>query len=92
MFLATSVWLSTEERTKTSLQLISIPGDATYGMDVLDKEEPDGMNDDPQRALQTLRKIEKFARDREVIVLPSHGRNTPRLLDEKPIYRPSYAS
>src|SRR5699024_8225472 len=31
-----------------------LPGDATYGVDLLDKEEPDGINDDPMTALQTL--------------------------------------
>lgn len=65
-----------------------LPGDATYGLDILEKEEPDGMNDDPQRALQTLKNINEFARSIDVIVLPSHDQNTPRLLAERTLYRP----
>ncbi|OJJ03887.1 hypothetical protein ASPVEDRAFT_43376 [Aspergillus versicolor CBS 583.65] len=65
-----------------------LPGDATYGIDVLDREEPDGINDDPMRALQTLRTIKEFARQTEVVVLPSHDNDTPRLLAERVVYRP----
>ena len=65
-----------------------LPGDATYDMDVLDKEEPDGINDDPMRALQTLRTIKTFARQTELVVLPSHDNNTPRLLAKRVLYRP----
>ncbi|KAJ5707925.1 hypothetical protein N7488_007726 [Penicillium malachiteum] len=64
-------------------------GEATYGIDLLEKEQPDGINDDPMRALQTLKTIKQFARDFEVIVLPSHDIDTPRLLAEKVFYRPS---
>lgn len=65
-----------------------LPGDATYGIDLLEKEKPDGINDDPMRALQTLQKIKQFARDSEVIVLPSHDVDTPRLLAENVVYHP----
>ncbi|KFY75723.1 hypothetical protein V499_04279 [Pseudogymnoascus sp. VKM F-103] len=65
-----------------------LPGDATYGIDVLDKEEPDGINDDPARALQSLRLIKEFARQTDVVVLPSHDTNTPRFLAEGVVYRP----
>lgn len=65
-----------------------LPGDAMYGIDVLDREEPDGINDDPMRAFRTLRTIKEFARQREVVILPSHDSDTPRLLAEKVIYRP----
>ncbi|KAJ0413901.1 beta-lactamase-like protein [Aspergillus carlsbadensis] len=68
-----------------------LPGDATYGIDVLDREEPDGINDDPMRALQTLRRIKEFARQGEVVVLPSHDRDAPRLLAERVVYRPDAA-
>lgn len=66
-----------------------LPGDATYGLDVLNREEPDGINDDPLRALQSLRLIKEFARQTEVVVLPSHDPDTPRLLAERRIYRPT---
>ncbi|KAL3485760.1 beta-lactamase-like protein [Aspergillus germanicus] len=65
-----------------------LPGDATYGIDVLDREEPDGINDDPIRALQTLRRIKEFARETDVVVLPSHDKDTPRLLEQRVVYRP----
>ncbi|KAE8146788.1 beta-lactamase-like protein [Aspergillus avenaceus] len=66
-----------------------LPGDATYGIDLLDREEPDGINDDPMRALQTLKTIKEFARQTAVVVLPSHDNNTPRLLDQRVVYVPS---
>jgi glyoxylase-like metal-dependent hydrolase (beta-lactamase superfamily II) len=66
-----------------------LPGDATYGLEPLDREEPDGINDDPSRAQQTLKTIKQFARETEVIVLPSHDNDTPRLLAERVVYRPS---
>lgn len=65
-----------------------LPGDATYGIDVLDKEEPDGINDDPVRALQSLKLIKEFARQTDVVVLPSHDTDTPRFLAEGVVYRP----
>ncbi|OBT90869.1 hypothetical protein VE02_00483 [Pseudogymnoascus sp. 03VT05] len=65
-----------------------LPGDATYGIDVLDKEEPDGINDDPVRALQSLRLIKEFARQTDVVVLPSHDTDTPRFLAKGVVYRP----
>ncbi|KAJ2980449.1 hypothetical protein NQ176_g2632 [Zarea fungicola] len=65
-----------------------LTGDATYGIDGLEKEEPDGINDDPMRALNSLRLIKAFARQRDVVVLPSHDADTPRLLAEEVVYRP----
>ncbi|CAI7670035.1 unnamed protein product [Penicillium manginii] len=66
-----------------------LPGDATYGLGCLDKEEPDGINDDPMRALGTLKTIKQFARETEVVILPSHDPSTPRLLADQVVYRPS---
>ncbi|KFY26122.1 hypothetical protein V491_01466 [Pseudogymnoascus sp. VKM F-3775] len=65
-----------------------LPGDATYSIDVLDKEEPDGINDDPARALQSLRLMRQYARQTDVVVLPSHDANTPRFLAERVVYQP----
>ncbi|CAG7975560.1 unnamed protein product [Penicillium salamii] len=64
-----------------------LPGDATYGLDLLDKEQPDGINDDPVRALETLKTIKEFAKQTDVVILPSHDVNTPRLLAEQVVYR-----
>lgn len=65
-----------------------ITGDATYGLEHLEAEEPDGINDNPMQAFESLRLIKEFARQREVVVLPSHDVNTARLLKEKVVYRP----
>ncbi|KAI9924239.1 hypothetical protein ASPWEDRAFT_174106 [Aspergillus wentii DTO 134E9] len=65
-----------------------LPGDATYGLDLLDKEEPDGINDDPMRALESLKLMKEFATMEDVVVLPSHDVNTPRLLKDSVVYRP----
>ncbi|KAJ6137344.1 hypothetical protein N7471_003830 [Penicillium samsonianum] len=65
-----------------------LPGDATYGLDLLDKEQPDGINDDPMRAHQTLKTIKEFAKETDVVVLPSHDIDTPRLLADRVVYRP----
>ncbi|KAJ5920838.1 hypothetical protein N7466_009164 [Penicillium verhagenii] len=65
-----------------------LPGDATYSIEFLEKEQPDGINDDPMRALKTLQVIKQFARESEVVILPSHDVDTPRLLAEQVVYRP----
>lgn len=75
-----------EERKRTTYFL---PGDATYGIALLEKEHPDGINDDPMRALATLKTIKQFAKESEVVILPSHDVDTPRLLAEKVVYRPT---
>ncbi|KAK7450304.1 hypothetical protein CaCOL14_003139 [Colletotrichum acutatum] len=65
-----------------------LTGDATYAINVLDKEEPDGANSDPVAAFESLKKIKAYARSHDVVVLPSHDPNTPRLLRDKVLYRP----
>ncbi|KAH8902037.1 Metallo-hydrolase/oxidoreductase [Coniochaeta sp. PMI_546] len=65
-----------------------LPGDATYGLDILNREEPDGINDDPATALKTLKLIKEFARQTNVVVLPSHDPDTPRLLKDRVPYKP----
>ncbi|KAF2712992.1 metallo-beta-lactamase superfamily protein [Pleomassaria siparia CBS 279.74] len=69
-----------------------LTGDATYGIALLEAEETDGVNDDPVRALESLRMIKEFARQQEVVVLPSHDADTPRLLAEKIAYSPKSLS
>lgn len=65
-----------------------ITGDATYNLELLEANEPDGVNSDPIKALESLQLIKEFARQQEVVVLPSHDVNTPRLLQERVLYRP----
>lgn len=84
-----SLVVYSDEGTDNKRVTYFLPGDATYGLAFLDKEEPDGINDDPIRALQTLKTIRQFAREAEVVVLPSHDPDTPRLLAERVPYRPS---
>lgn len=55
----------------------------------MEVEQPDGLISNPDRALQSLWLIKEFARRMEVVVLPSHDVNTPRLLGDKVVYRPS---
>ena len=64
-----------------------LTGDATYGLDLLETEEPDGINDDPEMALQSLELIKEFARQTDLVVLPSHDVDTPRLLRERVAYK-----
>ncbi|CAI7596608.1 unnamed protein product [Penicillium palitans] len=59
-----------------------------YGDGEDGQSQPDGINDDPMRAYQTLKTIKQFAKETDVIVLPSHDINTPRLLAERIVYRP----
>ncbi len=69
-----------------------LPGDATYGVDLLDKEEPDGINDDPHTALNSLRLIKQFARETDLVVLPSHDPEVARLLRDRVVYKPTTMS
>jgi glyoxylase-like metal-dependent hydrolase (beta-lactamase superfamily II) len=64
-----------------------LPGDATYAISLLENEETDGVNDDPLRALESVKMIKEFARREEVVVLPSHDADTPRLLKDKIVYK-----
>lgn len=64
-----------------------LPGDATYGIAPLNREEPDGINDDPLRALQSLKLIKEYARQTDVVILPSHDPDTPKLLAESVVFR-----
>ena len=65
-----------------------LAGDATYGLDLLEREETDGVNEDPVRAVESLRLIKAFAREREVVVLPSHDVGVEALLEGRVVYRP----
>lgn len=38
-----------------------VAGDATYSLDQLNQEHPDGVNGDPERALRTMKRIKRFA-------------------------------
>lgn len=80
------VYGDNEDGTQTTYFL---PGDATYAVDLLDKEEPDGINDDPMAALQSLRLIKEFAGQTDLVVLPSHDPNVRSLLRDRQAYKPN---
>ncbi|KAF5000078.1 hypothetical protein FDECE_11298 [Fusarium decemcellulare] len=65
-----------------------LTGDATYSLELLEKEEPDGINNDPQTAFKSLQLIKEFARQRDVVVIPSHDPNSSEILRSKKIYKP----
>ncbi|KAF5494130.1 N-acyl homoserine lactonase [Colletotrichum siamense] len=74
-----------DDGTKTTYLLA---GDATYGIHLLDAEAPDGANSDPFTAFESLKKIKEYARQTDIVVLPTHDPDTPRLLRERVVYRP----
>ncbi|KAM5344002.1 hypothetical protein ACJ41O_012539 [Fusarium nematophilum] len=65
-----------------------ITGDATYSLELLEKGEPDGINQDPMVAFESLQLIKEFSRQGKVVVLPSHDVDTPALLRERKRYQP----
>jgi glyoxylase-like metal-dependent hydrolase (beta-lactamase superfamily II) len=64
-------------------------GDAAYTVDLLDQEETDGVNDDPKRAVETVRMIKEFATERDVVVLPSHDWKSVEMLEGKVAFKPT---
>ncbi|CAG9972487.1 unnamed protein product [Clonostachys byssicola] len=64
-------------------------GDATYSIEDLDSEQPDGINDDPETAFRSLQQIKQYARLHDVVMLPSHDPNTPEMLNQRTVYRPT---
>ncbi|MDF2269720.1 hypothetical protein P2Q00_30470 [Streptomyces coacervatus] len=55
----------------------------------LDAEVPDGFSADPRAAVESLRKIKEFARQEDVVVLPSHDPRAAARLANSEIYRPT---
>lgn len=60
-----------------------LTGDAKYGIELLDREETDGVNDDPVGAFESVRMIKEFAWREEVVVLSSRDNEMPRFLAER---------
>ncbi|KAF4968644.1 hypothetical protein FSARC_4019 [Fusarium sarcochroum] len=77
--------IDTQPNTATTYFLT---GDATYSLDLLEMEEPDGINDDPMAAFESLQLIKEFARQQDVVILPSHDPKTSDILLEKKVYKP----
>ncbi|CAH0050866.1 unnamed protein product [Clonostachys solani] len=75
-----------ENRDPTNFFLV---GDATYSIEDLDSEQPDGINDDPETAFRSLQQMKQYARLHDVVMLPSHDPNTPEMLNQRTLYRPT---
>jgi glyoxylase-like metal-dependent hydrolase (beta-lactamase superfamily II) len=69
-----------------------LAGDATYDVQLMDRDEPDGANDDPVLAVESLKMIKAFAKDTDIVVLPSHDPDSPKLLKDRVIYKPTELS
>ena len=57
-----------------------LAGDATYAEANLRAERTDGVTNDPATALETLRRIKRFAAEEPTILLPSHDPDGPARL------------
>ncbi|KAF4624355.1 hypothetical protein G7Y89_g13816 [Cudoniella acicularis] len=66
-----------------------LTGDATYSQELLDREETDGVNDDPVQAVQSLRLIKELARQTPLVVLAAHDTDELRRKEEGEVYKPS---
>ncbi|WP_427919186.1 N-acyl homoserine lactonase family protein [Streptomyces sp. cg40] len=66
-----------------------LAGDAAYTQDELDAETPDGFSADPSAAVESLRKIKEFARQEDVVVLPSHDSRAATRLANSEVYKPT---
>lgn len=66
-----------------------LPGDATYSLESLDKEQTDGVNAEPLVAIESVKKMKEFCRKTPCVVLPSHDRETVTRAKEKEIYVPT---
>lgn len=63
-------------------------GDSTYDQDLLDRELTDGVNANPHLAVESLKKIKKFASSEPIVLLPAHDPDAARRLVEKEVYVP----
>ncbi|KAI8310495.1 N-acyl homoserine lactonase [Colletotrichum sp. SAR11_59] len=68
----------------------AIPSDWPPGFEprILDFDEKRAVGPDPFTAFESLKKIKEFARQTDIVVLPTHDPDTPRLLKDRVVYRP----
>lgn len=64
-----------------------LTGDASYTQELLDSEETDGINDDPVRAVQTLRMIKELARQIPLVVLNAHDTDGLRRKEVREVFK-----
>jgi N-acyl homoserine lactone hydrolase len=63
-----------------------LAGDATYCEANLRAEKADGVTNDPQRSLATLRTIKAFASTEPTIILPAHDPDGPTRLQRRAVF------
>jgi glyoxylase-like metal-dependent hydrolase (beta-lactamase superfamily II) len=61
-------------------------GDAAYHEANLRAEKADGVTNDPQLSIDTLRKIKAFATERPTIILPAHDPDVPERLAKRRVF------
>ncbi len=66
-----------------------LTGDATYGLNFMDQELTDGVNDDPLTAVESVKKIKELARQMPLVVLTSHEEDGKRRMEVGEVYKPS---
>ncbi|KAM5353220.1 hypothetical protein ACJZ2D_016885 [Fusarium nematophilum] len=84
-----SILATGNDNHSSAMTTYLLTGDATYSLQLLENEEPDGINNDPLTAFKSLQLIKEFARQQDVVVVPSHDINAPEILQEKRIYKPN---
>ncbi|KAJ5371336.1 beta-lactamase-like protein [Penicillium cataractarum] len=67
-------------------------GDSTYDQDLLDREQTDGVNGNPLLAVESLKKIKKFASQEPIVILPAHDPDAAHRLALNEIYVPGYTA
>lgn len=66
-----------------------VGGDVTYDQQLLDEERTGGVNSAPALAIDQLRRIKEFARQRPVVLLPAHDPDAARRLAAREAFVPS---
>jgi glyoxylase-like metal-dependent hydrolase (beta-lactamase superfamily II) len=66
-----------------------LAGDAAYDLELLDREVTDGINEDPFKAIETMRRIKRYAQGHPVVVLLAHDPRAARRLSDTAVYQPS---
>ena len=66
-----------------------LTGDATYSQELMDQELTDGVNDDPLKAVESVRKIKELARQMPLVVLAAHDVDGKRRKEMGEVYKPS---
>jgi glyoxylase-like metal-dependent hydrolase (beta-lactamase superfamily II) len=61
-------------------------GDATYNEANLRNEKADGVTNDPDLSIRTLRRIKEFATQQPTLILPAHDPDVPQRLAQRSVF------